>query len=53
MLSLGILIKQTILKEIKSKIKTTGKPENTLKVFPGLVTYVGRSYEEAYAKTTT
>ena len=27
-----------------------GKPIDSLKVFPGLVTYVGQTYEEAYAK---
>lgn len=37
-------------KKLNQKLKQQGKPENTLKVFPGLVTYVGRSYEEAYAK---
>ena len=37
-------------KKLNQKLKQQGKSENSLKVFPGLVTYVGQSYEEAYAK---
>lgn len=37
-------------KKLNHKLIQQGKSENSLKVFPGLVTYVGQSYEEAYAK---
>ncbi|MCG7338657.1 LLM class flavin-dependent oxidoreductase [Staphylococcus sp. ACRSN] len=36
--------------KLNNKLKYEGKPTNSLKVFPGLVTYVGKTYEEAYAK---
>ena len=40
----------TFRNKLNNKLKYEGKPTNSLKVFPGLVTYVGKTYEEAYAK---
>ncbi|KIJ86333.1 MULTISPECIES: LLM class flavin-dependent oxidoreductase [Staphylococcus] len=36
--------------KLNQKLIQEGKPIDSLKVFPGLVTYVGQTYEEAYAK---
>ncbi|MDW4066386.1 LLM class flavin-dependent oxidoreductase [Staphylococcus saprophyticus] len=36
--------------KLNQKLIQEGKPKDSLKVFPGLVTYVGQTYEEAYAK---
>ncbi|WP_145373038.1 LLM class flavin-dependent oxidoreductase [Staphylococcus cohnii] len=37
-------------KRLNHQLKLAGKSEDSLKVFPGLVTYVAPTYEEAYAK---
>lgn len=36
--------------KLNQKLIQEGKPKDSLKVFLGLVTYVGQTYEEAYAK---
>ncbi|ASF18355.1 LLM class flavin-dependent oxidoreductase [Staphylococcus saprophyticus] len=36
--------------KLNQKLIQEGKPKDSLKVFPGLVAYVGQTYEEAYAK---
>lgn len=36
--------------KLNQKLIQEVKPKDSLKVFPGLVTYVGQTYEEAYAK---
>ena len=36
--------------KLNNKLTSVGKPTNSLKVYPGLVTYVGETYAEAYAK---
>ena len=36
--------------KLNQKLIQEGKPKDSLKVFPGLVTYVAQTYEEAYAK---
>ncbi|MGO3092759.1 MAG: LLM class flavin-dependent oxidoreductase [Staphylococcus saprophyticus] len=36
--------------KLNQKLIQEGKPKDSLKVFPGLVTYVGQTYEEAYEK---
>lgn len=36
--------------KLNQKLIQEGKPIDSLKVFPGLVTYVGQTYEKAYAK---
>lgn len=36
--------------KLNNKLESVGKSANSLKVYPGLVTYVGETYDEAYAK---
>lgn len=40
----------TFRKRLNHQLELAGKSKNSLKVFPGLVTYVAPTYEEAYAK---
>ncbi|SUM32723.1 monooxygenase [Staphylococcus gallinarum] len=40
----------SISPKLNNKLTSVGKPTNSLKVYPGLVTYVGETYAEAYAK---
>ena len=46
----GISSKHVVIKKLSDAISKTQHPDRKIKIFPGLVTYVGETHEKHYQK---